>query len=139
MNRPQRRAPQIEGDVMAQTIPCPACGGPLPREVFCRACGVGCCSAVCEAAHFAAAHLTSAATVSISGEEPTPDGAVGPATLTGLTSGMPIRLANGARGVVLRCFPDRGTVRVLYRLGNAELEGLFTPDELTRCDAAPSQ
>lgn len=122
----------MEVVTLVHTAACPTCGGPLPkREVYCRECRVGCCSVVCEAAHFADAHPASAATVSMSGEESTPpDSVAGVVPLAGLMPGTPVRLANGARGVVLCRYPDRGTVRVVYRLGGVELDGLFTPDEL---------
>lgn len=63
---------------MPETASCPVCGGPLPFEVLCRACGVGSCSTACEAAHFVAVHPISATTVSMSasGNELTPDSAV---------------------------------------------------------------
>lgn len=112
---------------MARTTACASCGGSLlTREVFCRHCRVGCCSVACEAAHIAAAHPQSAATVYMAGAEPTP-----PDSIVGLAPGTRVRVPSGGHGVVLRSYPDRGTVRVLYRLGEAELDGLFTPDELT--------
>lgn len=51
--------------------------------------------------------------------------------LTAYEHGQAVRLANGAKGTVFRYYPEWGTVRVLYRLGSVELDGLFRPDELT--------
>lgn len=116
---------------MDRTTTCLACGGPLPREVFCNLCGAGLCSADCETAHRLPTHPASATTVSMSADNATPqESTSGVVPFAGLTLGTPVCLTNGGRGVVLRCYADRGTVRVLYRLGSADLEGLFGPDEL---------